>query len=130
MREIKFRAWDSKYHVMRGKVGVGMKGEPLRWDTHDGPLDGSREYPQYESSYCDGYILLQFTGLKDKNGKDVYEGDIIEAWFPGMPHERVVLQEIMFYEGCFGCGNIPLKTVDKFNLLVVGNIYENGDLLK
>ena len=72
----------------------------------------------------------QYTGLRDKNGKEIYEDDVVNAWFPSMPHHHTVRQEIMFVNGCFGCGNFPLSVMDLAFLEVIGNIYENPELLE
>ena len=62
--------------------------------------------------------LMQFTGLKDKNGKEIYEGDIVRQDYDN------ALCEVKFISGCFS----PFKHDGQF--VVIGNIYENPELLK
>lgn len=79
------------------------------------------------------YILMQSTGLKDKNGIDVYQGDIIRCT-RGCPHEVIWLEE---YGGTF-FGGMPawyLSGLEKGYAWtgeeeVIGNIYENPELLE
>ncbi|WP_249334494.1 YopX family protein [Zhenhengia yiwuensis] len=140
MRAIKFRAWDAKYKYMNYKVMVGMYGdnvmddenytacsmwiEPKKVDYKCEPHWGNFE------PYHKDILLMQYTGLKDNNGKEIYEGDIVEAQCIGGRDFKGVVK---FYDCEFVIDNgedaIPL--FDKVDLrIVMGNIYENPELLE
>ena len=76
MREIKFRAWDKVLRVMVYDFRMSSKGKAIIPDTDFG-----------NDNILENLILLQFTGLKDKNGKEIFEGDII--LFPDTDTESV-----------------------------------------
>jgi len=81
--------------------------------------------------------LMQFTGLKDKNGKKIYEGDIVKAEVAGPYTSDVKIKmkgEIIYYEpfACFEvktkeCGQPTMSIFDNFE--IIGNKYENPELL-
>ncbi len=112
MREIKFRAWDTENKIFySGDLSI--------------PITRSSEYCETR-----GYILLQFTGLKDKNGKEIYESDIIKT-------ERgqfLVLWEKYSASFRFGVKE-DTKIVDTESPLnyqdiqIIGNIWETPELL-
>jgi uncharacterized phage protein (TIGR01671 family) len=118
MRTIKFRAWIPRLKIY----------EPvLSLDWHVVELDIITKSSQVRDS---DMILEQFTGLFDKNGKEIYEGDILK-W----PY--IVLGIVSFLDGRFVIDNIrPRKSlidsIDKYgkDLEVIGNIHENQELLK
>lgn len=116
MREIKFRMWVSGDEE---EPGYMISDDELAFEEYE---------PLKDLLSRDG--IMQWTGLLDSKGSEVYEGDIVEAWFPGMPNNMRCKQEIMFVDGCFGCGDYPLKIMDRAFMLVLGNIHQNPDLLK
>lgn len=125
MREIKFRAWSKEFNKMLEDIGIGSD---LAWDryknTHVGiPSDS---------------IFMQWTGLKDKDGKEVYEGDVVTyEWYPAEEHmgTEVEIEEITFGEGCFKTGGWAFSecmSVENgiIDVKIIGNIYENPGLAK
>lgn len=141
----KFRAWDSLENKMRYDIGViefnafDKNVSALAFnhhldDTGYGEVDNSQS--EYYNALC--FKLMQYTGLKDKNGKEIYEGDIVEFKYPYDKRVKT-LGSIVWKEdkACFG---IDMKeTTEKYELYritaehcltVVGNIYENPELLE
>ena len=123
-REIKFRAWDKTYKRMNYKVQVGNT------DYSDQNYTCNSIWVDYEDRKSVGWMnaddrcidLMQFTGLKDKNGKEIYEGDLVQhdAW--NYPFEIIFNDE----KARFVC---KLQTgltqyIDCERLVVVGNIHE------
>jgi uncharacterized phage protein (TIGR01671 family) len=126
MRQIKFRCWFTDEHsveefrlTMQPHNKISLDGA---WDAH---------------TFGNG-VLLQFTGLLDMNGKEVYEGDIVKTTFTGFgePTQSVVYNAIAFQDGTFGYISeldrvkfCPLDDVGFSDGEVVGNIFENPDLV-
>ena len=109
MREIKFRAWDGKRMITDGFL--------IRpWDGNIIAAVNILEYP-----------LMQYTGLKDKNGNGIYEGDVLQLsepvevyWSETMASFYIRHPEILVDE--------PLEGYNKA-AEIIGNVYENPDLL-
>ncbi|WP_400194644.1 YopX family protein [Lysinibacillus telephonicus] len=175
MREIKFRAWSNKYNQMfrvneicmtrdgyiHGTVDAGFKDEyhpttdkewesPLAWigrvdfvKSSDGRTSGLFQNPNDEP-----FILMQYTGVKDHNGKEICEGDIVKS---ATQNNVIEYQHGSFmvlglhedkYERTFSTlyhflidATIPNVDGSRFdgvttNLEVIGNIYEHPYLLE
>lgn len=79
----------------------------------------------------DDRVLMQSTGLYDANGKEIYEGDIIncrDLWLDG--DRRKTHKQIVKYDsGMFSAGYVSLRTNNSTSE-VIGNIYENPELLE
>lgn len=111
MREIKFRAWDKDKKEIREVTGINWYDEYLWVD--ETPMSGDK-LP------IEGTPLMQFTGLLDKNGREIYEGDIVknDKW-NGIGNGIVQWDKIGW-----GCDYYFLTKGE-----IIGNIYENPELL-
>ena len=91
------------------------------WNVHR-ELDDGKPSP---NATC---VLMRSTGLTDKNGKEIFEGDVVS----GVEHDGVILSkcEVVFRDGCFCLGREgwPMILLN-MTLEVIGNIYENPELL-
>ena len=138
-REIKFRAWDIRNRVMRGirslypAIAQNDRISTIEvWDTF---VDETNDYVS-ESLILEEseYVLMQSIGLRDKNSKEIYEGDILrfreitylgDVWGEKTFKEPVVWEEDRIK---FSCGLLGWHDVR--DAMIVGNIYENPELLK
>lgn len=134
MREIRFRAWDNKEKAFVTEYNDGSNGMIL-FRGNDKPIATWKELTcacggcggcmdSYKDT--DDIEVMQYTGLKDKNGKEIYEGDIVlfdnnlfsvewnvnGSWCY-MRHPKPFLTQIRYWES-----------------EVIGNIYENPELIK
>lgn len=112
MREIKFRTWDKK--------------EKKFW--YFNPVDGLFTNRKEKDEYLK--VIQQYTGLRDKNGKEIYEGDIIKYSMGGTMQKNPAIVDIKELYGLLGDYCDPYYATDKKDFEVIGNIYENPSLLK
>ena len=118
MREIKFRAWDKERRIMYYPkiLGFDYNGDLIFIDTNNEYLNHTRD-----SSFIK---LMQYTGIKDKNGKEIYEGDIV---LQTVSNKKFIVK----YDYDW-CGFSPfISCYQGYKVYkVIGNIYENPELLE
>lgn len=145
MREIKFRAWNDFKGMITNPMSMSTIVSRFIKEFRPAPTGfGSRA----EEVKPDDYILMQYTGLKDKNGKEIYEGDVLRIDFGekyekknGWPEERrYTNSEVEWSIDAWSVfsrwnqkkeilgGQWNLGTIVS-NSVVIGNIYENHKLL-
>ena len=129
MRELKFRAWDKSverlYEVQTLIDGGDVIGRYV--------LNGEMHYIHL---CADEIIVEQYTGLKDKNGKKIYEGDILgDMWGGGYIAWCDKCKQLQYHistHECMAClGDVQWYELvnDNGKLEVIGNIHENPELL-
>lgn len=128
MREFKFRVWDKKFNMM-----LGFKSVYINFD--EGKIEVTTDTLRYEEVYTDeieDFVLMQYTNLKDKNGKEIYEGDILKVKLDdGEANLYVKYTNGEYRVVNEGKWEDSLYAYMYFgDVEVVGNIYENKDLLR
>lgn len=146
-REIKFRAWDKLQNKM-------INAEPFSEEIaiQLGGVVGLFNGKSYDT-VTDEFELMQFTGLHDKNGREIYEGDIIQDKYnfdcicghgeftDTIPDKRSVKWDLEYLQFKLyhvdqnisqfsGSGSSLCKANSEKRFEVIGNIYEHPDLLK
>lgn len=155
MREIKFRCWNTGRRMKKGMYSWEEMIESLdtEFNARKSLFAPFINTPEFKAGQW--IKLMQYTGLKDKNGKDIYEGDIIDEVYEcdcdfaghkcyekskdGLHHYH---SKIIFKKGAFCLKGIgkndepeyegdPLFEIAELdNVEVIGNIYENSELIK
>ena len=135
-RTIKFRTWDSQNNEFaewtnRDPFFSTSEGKIFFWERKKRE-DGSYKGDIILHDTGDRFILQQFTGLKDVNEKEIYEGDIAEVSYKMDEHgdPQKYRSEVVFENGAFGDKYDDFSNylmLPSFTVEVVGNIFENND---
>ena len=121
MREIKFRAWHKEKKIISEVLGIDILHKEIFFSNGDVDYCEISDFKYIE--------LMEYTGVKDKNGKEIYEGDIF----------HIGSKKILYVVEWIDCGlkgrQIRNKSWIGLNywkedIEVIGNIYENPELLK
>lgn len=135
MRDLRFRAWDKTQNHWVNINHIELRIDGVIYD----PI--RRQFPS-------DYQLMQYTGLHDKNGKEIFEGDIVKAGEANMPIDKYPdyhqVCQVKFGEGEVNGSEWPVDVlgfylephrfkvpnITEAKLEVIGNIYENPTLLE
>lgn len=135
----KFRAWNKLSNEMKDVISLNINYEfpdcsnvILETNTFDNIK--THNNPITCANGLNNVVLMQCTGLKDKNNNLIYEGDIINIWCKNLTKNQI--SDVFYCEEraafCFhyetDYGNIVPCTMDKTEIEVIGNIYENPEL--
>ena len=117
-RQLKFRAWDNFCSKMITEESFVIINNTYHVFLEDGP--------EWTSTNC---IIMQFTGLLDKNGKEIWEGDVVRY-----ENKYLDVFEVRYNAGSFlqhgGDGRVDDIWCEWDKVEVIGNIYENPNLLE
>ena len=121
MREIKFRAWFNKKPDWWKRQMFYSDDEPA----------GIGDWFYEVQCYQEDAPIMQFTGLKDKNGKEIYEGDIVRAIYKDMGSGEEITEEYEMEWECTdpGPGYVGFNVGNYQSIEIIGNVWENPELL-
>lgn len=148
-RVIKFRAWDKKVKVMvlLDEMWLCVEYSSLAFSSSQDEYQGICAWPaEAYNSEKEDQIFMQFTGLTDKNGREIYEGDVVRVkahsdWYEPIKTKGYADIKVEWYEKsagfwpfihddcALGMKKYYMSNDDVIDCEVIGNVYENPELL-
>jgi len=147
MREIKFRAWDKNEERMIYS-GTEQNDYPFAWQLHNTGIEVV-EHDGTDWNVIKNLVFEQYTGLKDKNGKEIYEGDVVTSeeypfqdegefnyhgvieWDEELTSYYLVLRIVNPHKQGISDGvGEQLQDYLPADLEIIGNIHENPEILE
>jgi len=126
MREIKFRAWDENSQEMIYEIGITPEGIPYSIPDNAEASDQFNYYPSCHK--------MQYTGLKDKNDREIYEGDVVKGINFNMTRPQRFIGEVEYSYNGFSVKGVKqykgLRCELNMNFEVIGDVYRNPELLE
>lgn len=143
MREIKFRAWDkeAEHMVYSDKRDYKKRDVEYDFDVTNGNVICKWEQDIEDGwGYCNPHIedidnIMEYTGRKDRKGREVYEGDRVKVYSRENEYASLEeIREVAYENACFVLKakdgrSVALGDYKELEIEVVGNIYENAEIV-
>lgn len=129
-RPFKFRVWDTETKTFLQELAPHYWHVPRSIGLYDDEIIGEANLHDLSSLLSNrGFVIQQFTGVFDSTGKEIYEGDIVSGeWYDEEYHySRIIKSEVVFNFGAF---NISSRNWFNPSISVIGNIFDDPDLLQ
>lgn len=138
MREIKFRAWDETNKIMYDDEIAFISNfdkvysffEIITKEQFQTCADGCCTDFKYEKIVVEKGFLMQFTGLLDRNGKEIYEGDIVICYFAQNEDGTIPRTVPFVVDNMLDFYHNDLLEESSHTYEILGNVYQNPELLK